>query len=126
VKHQEVVDMKSAPWRRRIANASIRDEGHSGEWQDYLVDEVPRRKPSSVEHDEMDHRQEALARAIGVLNDRERRIFEARHLIDEPKTLEDLAIEFKVSRERIRQIDVRAFEKVRTAAKISVRERRAR
>jgi RNA polymerase sigma-32 factor len=74
----------------------------------------------------MDHRQEALARAIGVLNDRERRIFEARHLIDEPKTLEDLAIEFKVSRERIRQIDVRAFEKVRTAAKISVRERRAR
>jgi RNA polymerase sigma-32 factor len=65
----------------------------------------------------MDHRRELLVRAIGVLNDRERRIFEARHLIDKPKTLEDLAVEFKVSRERVRQIEVRAFEKVKTAAK---------
>jgi len=126
VKDQEVVDMNRRLGGDASLNASIRDEGHSGEWQDYLVDESPSPEAIVVEHDEMDHRQEALARAIGVLNNRERRIFEARHLIDEPKTLEDLAIEFKVSRERIRQIDVRAFEKVRTAAKISVRERRAR
>ena len=74
----------------------------------------------------MDHRHEALVRAIGVLNDRERRIFEARHLVDEPKTLEDLAIEFKVSRERVRQIEVRAFEKVQVATKKSVNERGVR
>src|ERR1700681_3560864 len=126
VKYQEVVDMNRRLGGDASLNASIRDEEGSVEWQDYLVDESPSPEAIVVEHDEMDHRQEALARAIGVLNDRERRIFEARHLIDEPKTLEDLAIEFKVSRERIRQIDVRAFEKVRTAAKISVRERRAR
>ena len=126
VKDQEVVDMNRRLGGDASLNVTVRDEGHSGEWQDYLVDESPSPEAIVVEHDEMDHRQEALVRAIGVLNDRERRIFEARHLIDEPKTLEDLAIEFKVSRERIRQIDVRAFEKVRTAAKISVRERRAR
>jgi len=57
-----------------------------------------------------------LAGAISVLNDRERRIFEARHLADEPLTLEDLAAEFNVSRDRIRQIETRAFEKVRKAA----------
>jgi RNA polymerase sigma-32 factor len=74
----------------------------------------------------MDHRHEALVRAVGVLNHRERHIFEARHLIDEPKTLEDLAIEFKVSRERVRQIEVRAFEKVQAATKRTVRERRVR
>jgi RNA polymerase sigma-32 factor len=74
----------------------------------------------------MDHRHEALVQAIGVLNHRERRIFQARHLIDEPRTLEDLAVEFNVSRERVRQIEVRAFEKVQAAAKRSVKERRPR
>jgi RNA polymerase sigma-32 factor len=125
VKDQDVVDMN-----RRLAgdaslNASIREEGDSGEWQDYLVDEGPSPEAIVVEHDEMDHRREALDRAISVLNNRERRIFEARHLADQPKTLEDLAIEFNVSRERVRQIEVRAFEKVQIAAKKSVRERRA-
>jgi RNA polymerase sigma-32 factor len=124
VKDQDVVDMN-----RRLAgdaslNASIREEGDSGEWQDYLVDESPSPEAIVVEQDEMDHRREALDRAISVLNNRERRIFEARHLVDEPKTLEDLAIEFNVSRERVRQIEVRAFEKVQIAAKKSVRERR--
>src|SRR5712691_4920670 len=126
VKDQEVVNMNRRLGGDASLNVTVRDEGNSGEWQDYLVDESPSPEAIVVEQDEMDHRQEALVRAIAVLNDRERRIFEARHLIDEPKTLEDLAIEFKVSRERIRQIEVRAFEKVRTAAKISVRERRAR
>src|SRR5712692_3555436 len=126
VKDQEVVDMNRRLGGDASLNASIRDEENSGEWQDYLVDESPSPEAIVVEQDEMDHRQEALVRAIGGLNDRERRIFEARHLIDEPKTLEDLAIEFKVSRERVRQIDVRAFEKVQAATKRSVRERRAR
>jgi RNA polymerase sigma-32 factor len=126
VKNQDVVDMNRRLGGDASLNASMHDEGNSGEWLDYLVDESPSPEAIVVEHDEMDHRREALVRAIGVLNNRERRIFETRHLIDEPMTLEDLAVEFKVSRERVRQIEVRAFEKVRTAAKDSVRERRAR
>ena len=126
VKDQEVVDMNRRLGGDASLNVTVRDEGNSGEWQDYLVDESPSPEAIVVEQDEMDHRQEALVRAIAVLNDRERRIFEARHLIDEPKTLEDLAIEFKVSRERVRQIEVRAYEKVQIAAKRSVRERSER
>jgi RNA polymerase sigma-32 factor len=125
VTNKDVVDMNRRLGGDASLNASIHDEGDSGEWQDYLVDESPSPEAIVVEHDEMDHRRAALVRAIGVLNDRERRIFEARHLVDEPKTLEDLAVEFKVSRERVRQIEVRAFEKVQTAAR-SVTERRAR
>jgi RNA polymerase sigma-32 factor len=127
VKDQEVVDMD-----RRLGggdaslNASIRDEENSGEWQDHLVDESPSPEAIVVEQDETEQRREALIRAIGFLDSRERRIFEARHLIDEPKTLEDLAMEFNVSRERVRQIEARAYEKVQIAAKRSVRERSER
>ena len=70
-----------------------------------------------VEQDEKEHQHKALIAAIDVLVGRERRIFEARHLADEPLTLEELAAQFNVSRERIRQIEVRAFEKVRKAAR---------
>jgi RNA polymerase sigma-32 factor len=63
------------------------------------------------------HQHQALIAAIDVLDDRERRIFEARHLADDPQTLEELAANFNVSRERIRQIEARAFEKVRKAAR---------
>jgi RNA polymerase sigma-32 factor len=126
VKDQEVVDMNRRLGGDASLNAAVHDEGNSGEWQDYLVDESPSPEAVLAGHDEMAHRQEALVRAIGILNDRERRIFEARHLVDEPKTLEDLAVEFKVSRERVRQIEVRAFEKVQIAAKKSVNERRVR
>jgi RNA polymerase sigma-32 factor len=73
-----------------------------------------------AEHEEFDHRRNALQGAMGVLNDRERRIFEARRLADEPMTLEDLAAEFGVSRERVRQIEVRAFEKVQAAVKTTI------
>src|SRR6476659_8081229 len=73
----------------------------------------PRRRPCSLNRT----KRKALSAAIDVLNDRERRIFEARHLVDEPLTLEDLAANFNVSRERIRQIEARAFEKVRKAAR---------
>jgi RNA polymerase sigma-32 factor len=75
--------------------------------------------------DETDRQQKALTHAIGVLNLRERRIFGARHLTEQPMTLEDLAAEFNVSRERARQIEVRAFEKVRKAAKNRVAETQA-
>ena len=121
VKDQEVVDMNRRLGGDSSLNLSINQEGHSAEWQDYLVDESPSPEAMIVEHDEMEHRREALVRALGVLDDRERRIFEARHLVDRPKTLEHLAIDFKVSRERIRQIEVRAFEKVRNAVKRSIR-----
>jgi RNA polymerase sigma-32 factor len=120
---QDVVDMNRRLGGDVSLNASIRDEDNSGEWLDQLVDQSPSPEAIVVELDEMDQRREALLRAIGVLTDRERRIFEARHLADEPRTLEDLAIQFKVSRERIRQLEARAFEKVQAATKRSIRER---
>jgi RNA polymerase sigma-32 factor len=126
VKDREVVDMDRRLSGDASLNASIRDEENLGEWQDYLVDESPSPEAIVVEHDEMDQRRAALVRAIDVLNNRERRIFEARHLIDKPKTLDDLAMEFNVSRERVRQIEVRAYEKVQIAAKKSIRERSER
>jgi len=123
VKDEEVVEMNRRLGGDASLNASTSaEEGHSAEWQDYLVDEGPSPEAMIVEHDEMEHRQAALDRAVGVLNDRERRIFAARHLADDPKTLEDLATEFNVSRERIRQIEWRAYEKVRSATRRSFKE----
>jgi RNA polymerase sigma-32 factor len=117
VPDQDVVDMNRRLGGDKSINAPIRDDGNVGEWQDHLVDPSPSPEAIVVEQDEKDYRQKALAAAIDVLNDRERRIFEARHLSDEPLTLEDLAVKFNVSRERVRQIETRAFEKVRKAAK---------
>ena len=96
-------------------NAPVRADLESGEWQDWLVDDAPDQEEQLVERDEMDHRREFLTSALTTLNDRERRIFEARRLSEEPATLEELSTEFGVSRERIRQIEVRAFEKVQKA-----------
>jgi RNA polymerase sigma-32 factor len=98
-------------------NAPIRDDGESGEWQDWLVDDAPSQERILAESEESDNRHKALISALDVLNDRERRIFEARRLADDPITLEELASEFGVSRERVRQIEVRAFEKVQKAVK---------
>jgi RNA polymerase sigma-32 factor len=126
VKDHEVVDMNRRLGGDASLNASIRDEENSGEWLDYLVDDSPSPEAIIVEHGEMEQRREALIRAIGVLNTRERRIFEARRLIDEPTTLDDLAMEFNVSRERVRQIEARAYEKVQIAARRSVREKSER
>jgi RNA polymerase sigma-32 factor len=117
VPDQDVVDMNRRLAGDKSINAPIHDQSDTGEWQDYLVDDSPSPEAIVVEQDEKDHRRSALVAAIDVLNDRERRIFEARHLADEPQTLEDLAAQFNVSRERIRQIEARAFEKVRKAAK---------
>src|SRR6266550_4580720 len=114
---QDVIDMNRRLGGDASLNAPIRDDGEAGEWQDWLVDNSPNQEVVMAEHEEFDHRRQALNGAIGVLNPRERRIFEARRLAEDPMTLEDLAAEFGVSRERVRQIEVRAFEKVQSAVK---------
>jgi RNA polymerase sigma-32 factor len=101
-------------------NAPIRDDGDSGEWQDWLVDNSVSQESRLAESEQSENRHKALGDALTVLNDRERRIFEARRLADEPITLEELADEFGVSRERVRQIEVRAFEKVQKAVKHNI------
>jgi RNA polymerase sigma-32 factor len=98
-------------------NAPIREDGKSGEWQDRLVDEHPDQETTLAASEEFDNRRKALASALSPLNDRERRIFEARRLAEEPITLKMLADEFGISRERVRQIGACAFEKVEKAVK---------
>jgi RNA polymerase sigma-32 factor len=116
VRAQDVIDMNSRLGGDVSLNAPVRDDGDSGEWQDWLVDEAPSPERVLAESEELDERRKALAAALGVLAPgRERRIFEARRLAEEPTTLEDLADEFGVSRERVRQIEARAFEKVQKA-----------
>jgi RNA polymerase sigma-32 factor len=117
VTEQDVIDMNRRLSGDASLNAPIREDGDSGEWQDWLIDERDSQEATLVASEEMDNRRAALSDALEVLNDRERRIFEARRLADEPVTLEDLAVEFGVSRERVRQIEVRAFEKVQKAVK---------
>jgi RNA polymerase sigma-32 factor len=117
VTDQDVVDMNRRLGGDKSINTPLHEDGQTGEWQDHLVDQSPSPEAIVVEQDEKDYRHKALIAAIDVLDDRERRIFEARHLADEPLTLEDLAEKFNVSRERIRQIEARAFEKVRKAAR---------
>ena len=126
VTEQDVVDMNRRLGGDVSLNAPIREEGDSGEWQDWLVDEVSDQESRLAENEEADNRRKALGEALSVLNERERRIFEARRLADEPITLEELAAEFGVSRERVRQIEVRAFEKVQRAVKNRVAAMEAR
>ena len=115
VTEQDVVDMNRRMSGDASLNAPIRQEGEGGEWQDWLVDDSSSQESLLVESEESDNRLGALRQALGVLNERERRIFEARRLLDEPVTLEALSAEFSISRERVRQIEVRAFEKVQKA-----------
>jgi RNA polymerase sigma-32 factor len=116
VTEQDVIDMNRRLGGDVSLNAPIRNDGDSGEWQDWLVDETPSPERALAETQELDTRRRALAAALDVLAPgRERRIFEARHLAERPVTLDDLAVEFGVSRERVRQIEVRAFAKVQKA-----------
>jgi RNA polymerase sigma-32 factor len=117
VADQDVVDMNRRLAGDKSINAPIHDDGEAGEWQDRLVDQSPSPEAIVIEHNDSQYQHSALIAAIDVLDYRERLIFEARHLVDEPVTLEVLAERFNVSRERIRQIEVRAFEKVRKAAR---------
>jgi RNA polymerase sigma-32 factor len=100
------------------------DEGTS-EWQDWLVDDTPDQETSLGESQEFDERMGLLTNAMGVLNERERAIFQARRLKENPATLEELAQQYNVSRERIRQIEVRAFEKVQEAVQDAARHQGA-
>jgi len=97
-------------------NAPVRIDAE-GEWQDWLVDDTDDQEQVLAQGEEASMRHDMLTEAIEKLNDRERRVFEARRLRDDPVTLEDLSQEFGVSRERIRQIEVRAFEKVQKTVK---------
>ena len=117
VTEQDVVDMNRRLGGDASLNAPIREDGDAGEWQDWLVDDSANQEAVMAAGEEADNRRKALGEALSVLNDRERRIFEARRLADDPITLEELADEFHVSRERVRQIEVRAFEKVQKAVR---------
>ncbi len=119
VSEQDVVDMNRRMSGDASLNAPLREEGE-GEWQDWLVDDSASQEKLLVDREEADNRIGALRNALGVLNDRERRIFEARRLAEDPMTLEALSDEFDISRERVRQIEVRAFEKVQSAVKAGV------
>jgi RNA polymerase sigma-32 factor len=122
VTEQDVVEMNRRLGGDASLNAPLREQGE-GEWQDWLVDEDTSQEHKLVETEEASNRHEALVDALSVLNPRERRIFEARRLADDPMTLEDLSTEFGVSRERVRQIEVRAFEKVQNAVKSAYAKR---
>jgi RNA polymerase sigma-32 factor len=117
VTEKDVVDMNGRLGGDLSLNTPIREDGGSGEWQDWLADESAGQEQIMAEGEELDNRRTALKSSLAVLSHRERRIFEARRLIDDPVTLEKLSEEFDVSRERVRQIEVRAFEKVRNAVR---------
>jgi RNA polymerase sigma-32 factor len=124
VTEQDVVDMNRRLGGDVSLNAPLREEGE-GEWQDWLVDESATQETVLASAEEGSNRLAALRQALDVLNPRERRIFEARRLAEDPITLEDLSGEFGVSRERVRQIEVRAFEKVQEAVKKNLAAREA-
>src|SRR5258707_5983378 len=115
VTEQVVIDMNGWLSGDASLNAPIRPDSDSGDRLDWLVDEGASQETTLAASDELDNRRQALASALSVLNDRERRIFEARRLAEDPITLAELADEFGVSRER--QIDVNSFEKVQKAVK---------
>ena len=124
VSEEEVVSMNRRLSGDASMNAPIKaSEGDSGQWQDWLVDDHDSQEDVLIEQDELDTRRRMLSKAMSVLNDRERRIFEARRLAEDPVTLEDLSAEFDISRERVRQIEVRAFEKVQDAVRKEALER---
>ena len=124
VAKQDVIDMNRRLGGDASLNAPLREDGE-GEWQDWLVDDSADQESLLADREESDARLDALRGALSVLNPRERRIFEARRLADDPITLEELSTEFGVSRERVRQIEVRAFEKVQAAVKAGVAKAQA-
>ena len=117
VPESEVISMN-----RRLAgpdnslNAPLKTEG-DGEWQDWLVDERANQEELLGEQEELEGRRNLLNQALVNLNERERQIFVERRLTENPKTLEELSEVYNISRERVRQIEVRSFEKVQTAIK---------
>jgi RNA polymerase sigma-32 factor len=111
VSEDDVIQMNRRLGGDASLNAPIGKDANSGDWQDWLIDNAPSQERMLIETEKFDSRRAALREALVVLNDRERRIFIARHLVDEPATLEVLA-HFGISRERVRQIEVRSLERV--------------
>jgi RNA polymerase sigma-32 factor len=97
-------------------NVPLRSDSET-QWQDWLVDDAASQESTIADADEFSHRMSLLHRAMAVLNERERHILSERRLKDEPTTLEDLSSQYGISRERVRQIEVRAFEKLQRAIK---------
>jgi RNA polymerase sigma-32 factor len=116
VEESDVVSMNRRLGGDTSLNAPLRADSE-GEWQDWLVDDSDSQEDMLVENEEAQLRHGLLQEALTKLSDRERQVFEARRLRDEPATLEELSQEFGVSRERIRQIEVRAFEKIQKAVR---------
>ncbi|MFM9865356.1 MAG: RNA polymerase sigma factor RpoH [Micropepsaceae bacterium] len=124
VTEEEVISMN-----RRLAaadhslNAPLRADSE-GEWQDFLVDETPSQETILANQEEKDDRSELLAEGMKALNERERHILTERRLKEEPATLEDLSKEYDISRERVRQIEVRAFDKLQRAIREAAKAKR--
>ncbi|WP_455477207.1 RNA polymerase sigma factor RpoH [Bartonella sp. B41] len=120
VAEDEVVSMNHRLGGDTSLNAPLRTkEGENSELQDWLVDESDNQEQILIEQSELENRRSMLTHAMNNLNEREKRIFKARRLSDEPLTLEELSTEFNISRERVRQIEMRAFEKVQYSVKAS-------
>ena len=117
VTERAVIDMNRRLGGDASLNETIREDRDSAEWQDWLVDESLDQETTLAGSEEFDNRRNALSDALGVLNARDRRIFEGRRLAEDPMTLAELADEFGVSREWVRQIEAGAFEKVQEAVK---------
>jgi len=122
VTESDVVSMNSRLTGDASLNSPMRADEGTSEWQDWLVDDTPNQETVLGETEEFDERMGLLNNAMGVLNERERAIFQARRLQENPATLEELAQQYDVSRERIRQIEVRAFEKVQEAVQDAAKQ----
>ena len=121
VSEADVVSMNQRLSGDASLNAPMRADEGTSEWQDWLVDDTPDQETMLGNSQEYNERMALLGNAMEDLNDREKAIFQARRLRDQPATLEELAQEYSVSRERIRQIEVRAFEKVQDAVQQAAR-----
>jgi RNA polymerase sigma-32 factor len=116
VNEDEVISMnRRMAGQEQSLNAKISDEEQSGQWQDWIVDENADQELLISQRQELDQKHALLQTALKVLDEREKEILYDRKLIDEPKTLEELSQKYKISRERVRQIENRAFEKVQKA-----------
>ncbi|GLQ16197.1 RNA polymerase sigma factor RpoH [Maritalea porphyrae] len=123
VSEDDVVSMNQRLTGDASLNAPMKSDEGASQWQDWLVDEEPDQETALGDAQEYDERMTLLKNAMGVLNDREQEIFKARRLREPALTLEELAQKFEVSRERIRQIEVRAFEKVQIEVKKQMLEK---
>jgi len=123
VSEEDVVSMNQRLGGDTSLNAPMRADEGSSEWQDWLVDDTPDQETTLGDSEEYNERMALLTNAMGDLNEREKAIFQARRLQENPATLEELAQEYNVSRERIRQIEVRAFEKVQDKVQQQARDR---